>query len=241
MENSQLNRILLVEDDSKLSKLVKRYLEPLGFIVSIEPDGLRASERILDEKPDLVILDILLPGENGRTICRKVRPKYFGPIIMLTALGDEVDEVVGLEIGADDYLVKPVSPRRLLSHIQAALRRSARTENAISAVSNEGPMKPLVIGSLIIDVSNRTAMLGNREIVLTTREFSLLLFFARNPGVVRSRNTISLAIRGIEYDGVDRFIDLQIMRLRKKIGDDGKRPRLIKSVWGEGYLLVKDP
>jgi two-component system, OmpR family, response regulator RstA len=236
MEENQSRRILLVEDDPKLSKLVKRYLEANGFAVLIEPNGLHASERILAEKPDLVILDILLPGKDGRTICREVRNSYFGPIIMLTALGDEVDEVVGLEIGADDYLVKPVSPRRLLSRVQAAIRRSVRTM-ALQTIST----KSLVIGSLIIDQSNRTAMIGGRKLSLTTREFEFLFFFASNPGIVLSRDKISQAIRGIEYDGVDRFIDSQITRLRKKLGDDGKRPAIIKSIWGEGYLLVKDP
>jgi len=231
-------RILLVEDDLKLAKVVGEYLTANNFQVLHEPDGARAGGRILDENPDLVILDIMLPGKDGLTICREVRPRYAGPILMLTALGEETDEVVGLELGADDYLAKPVRPRLLLTRINALLRRTSRQER-LSAADEE--LEPRVhIGSLEVDTANRTVHLGDQVIELTTAEFDLLLYFARHVGKVLTRDQIYRDVRGIEYNGLDRSIDLRIARLRRKLGDDGKQPQRIKSIRGAGYLMVED-
>ena len=215
MNNETMCRILLVEDDLKLAKVVGEYLTANNFHVLHEPDGARAGGRILDENPDLVILDIMLPGKDGLTICREVRPRYAGPILMLTALGEETDEVVGLELGADDYLAKPVRPRLLLTRINALLRRTSRLER-LGAV-DEG-MEPRVnIGSLEVDTANRTVHLGDQVIELTTAEFDLLLYFARHVGKVLTRDQIYRDVRGIEYNGLDRSIEIGRASCRERV------------------------
>ncbi len=234
--------ILIVEDDPKLAKSVKDYLESNHYRVLLEERGDSAPVRILSEKPDLVLLDIMLPGKDGLTICREVRPEYSGPIIMLTALDEETDEVVGLEIGADDYLTKPVSPRLLLTRIHAQLRRTERESD--KEKHHEGqlakPSKKIVIGTLTIDSANRLVWLDDNPIDLTTAEFDLLYYLAQHPGEVLTREQIYPAVRGFEYDGIDRSIDLRIARLRKKLGDDTKQSRRIKAVRGTGYLFAED-
>jgi two-component system response regulator RstA len=222
--------ILLVEDDAKLSRLIQEYLQENGYKVDIQSDGNGAPERIRSEKPDLVILDIMLPGLDGLTICKTVRPDFPGPILMLTARGEEIDEVIGLDCGADDYLAKPVSPRRLLARINALLRRAQEPE----------PSR-IQLGSLVIDSRNRVASMNQAPLELTSAEFDLLWYLARQAGQVVERERIYRDLRGIEYDGLDRSIDLRITRLRKKLGDDGKQPRMIKSVRGVGYLMAVDP
>lgn len=238
-----MGAILLVEDDAKLASLVREYLTQQQFAVTVEPRGDRAAERIVAEQPDLVILDILLPGKDGRTVCREVRSDYDGPIMMLTALADEVDEVVGLELGADDYMAKPVKPRLLLSRIKALLRRAKRSSvpDRPALVAGSEVNGKISIGSLLVDAGNRTVTVAGNEVVLTTSEFDLLHFMASHPGEVLSRGRLYPELLGFDYDGLDRTIDLRITRLRKKLGDDGRDPRLIKSIRGEGYLMVTDP
>jgi len=234
--------ILIVEDDPKLARSIKNYLEPKHYRVLVEERGDTATDRILHEMPDLVILDIMLPGKNGLSVCREVRPEYSGPIIMLTALDEETDELVGLEVGADDYLTKPVSPRRLLTRIHVQLRRSQRkSENTgTAAEASASHAKKIVIGSLTIDAANRMVWLSNTSIDLTTAEFDLLYYLAQHPGEVLTREQIYPAVRGFEYDGIDRSIDLRIARLRKKLGDDTKQSRRIKAIRGTGYLFAED-
>ena len=243
MDAAEPVHIFLVEDDAKLTALIKEYLEHHHFAVSIENDGNRAVDRILDEKPDLVILDILLPGKDGRSICRELRGRYDGPIVMLTALDEEVDQVVGLEIGADDYITKPVRPRLLLSRIHAILRLAARSsrDNMIQDQTNHTANKTeqIVLGDLEIHIPSRTVLLKDNSIDLTTTQFDLLAFMGRHAGEVVSRDRLFKRLRGIDYDGFNRSIDLTIGRLREKIGDTGKNPRVIKSIRGEGYLMVK--
>jgi len=238
-------RLLLVDDDPKLSRLVREYLETNGFAVSVEMRGDRAEARIRAEDPDLVILDIMLPGKDGREICRDIRPEFAGPILMLTALGEETDEIIGLEIGADDYLAKPVPPRLLLSRINALLRRTPRKNASSREPAPDGPddqaFSLVTVDSLVVNAGNRTVTMAGDSVPLSTAEFDLLFFLACHPGEVLSRNRISCAVRGFGYDGLDRSIDLRIARLRKKLGDDARCPRLIKSIHGEGYLLVKNP
>jgi len=221
--------ILLVEDDLKLAALVKEYLEQQDFAVEIEPRGDRAVDAILTLRPDLVILDIMLPGADGLTVCREARPRYPGPILMLTARGEDLDEVVGLEVGADDYLKKPVRPRVLLAHIRSLLRRTA--------LPPDGPeTRSVEVGGLVVDAAQRTVTMNDRSVELTTAEFDLLWLLARNAGQPVSRDRIYRELRGIEHDGIDRSIDLRISRLRGKLGDEGAR--LIKSVRGVGYQLA---
>ncbi len=230
-------RVLLVEDDAKLAALVREFLEGSGLEVSVESRGDRAPARILKERPELVILDLMLPGLDGLAICRQVRPHFDGAILMLTALGEETDEIVGLELGADDYLAKPVQPRRLLARVNTLLRRVDRGSSATSASGDPNPRR-LAVGRLVVDAGNRQATMDGEVVVLTTAEFDLLWLLASHAGEVLSRDQIYQALRGMEYDGLDRSMDLRVARLRRKLGDDGKQPRLIKSVRGAGYLLV---
>lgn len=232
-------RILIVEDDEKLAQLVREFLESNGYEVLLEGRGDRAVSRILGDHPDLVLLDLMLPGKDGLSICREVRERYDGVILMLTARGDEVDEVVGLELGADDYVAKPVRPRVLLARIKSLLRRSERSHGATPEDSGESDAaQRLSVGALQIDARTRSASLEGRALQLTTAEFDLLWFLTERAGEVVSREAIYVELRGIEYDGLDRSIDLRVARLRRKLGDDAKQPQLIKSVRGAGYLLA---
>ncbi|KEQ18982.1 response regulator transcription factor [Endozoicomonas numazuensis] len=235
VENSETGRILIVEDDERLATLTRDYLENNGLSVSIEGDGGKAVNRILEERPDLVVLDLMLPGEDGVSICRRVRGQYGGQILMLTARADDLDEVLGLEMGADDYVAKPVRPRVLLARIRALLRR------------NQGPLEEqeeesssrLTFGPLVVDNSMREAWLHDVSVELTSAEFDLLWLLCSNAGRVLSREEIFSQLRGIEYDGQDRSIDVRVSRIRPKIGDDPMHPRLIKTVRSKGYLFVK--
>ena len=229
-------QILIVEDDQRLAQLTREYLEGNGLRVAIEADGACAAARILAEQPDLVILDLMLPGEDGLSICRKVRAGYKGPILMLTARTDDMDQVLGLEMGADDYVCKPVRPRVLLARIRALLRRREGAEGE----RDEGQPRRLQFGPLAIDSAMREAWLGEQGIELTSAEFDLLWLLAVNAGRILSREEIFNALRGIEYDGQDRSIDVRISRIRPKIGDDPMHPRLIKTVCSKGYLFVAE-
>jgi len=227
-------RILLVEDDAPLASMVVDFLVTSGFEVSLEGRGDAAVARIIAENPDIVILDVNLPGLDGLSVCRQVRPKYHGAIIMLTALGEEVDEVLGLEVGADDYMAKPVRPRVLLARLRTHLRRSM--PDPVGEAH-----KPIHAGALVVDATRRSAHIRGEELDLTTAEFELLHFLAEHAGRALSRNDIYQHIHGMKYDGLDRSIDLRISRLRKKIGDDPTRPKRIKSVRGVGYILAVEP
>ena len=225
-------RILIVEDDQRLAELTQEYLIRNGMEVSIESDGLRAIRRIIDEQPDLVVLDLMLPGADGLTICREVRNHYLHPIVMLTARTDDMDQVLGLEMGADDYVPKPVQPRVLLARIRAQLRRGDKTDNNV-------PQR-IVFGKLIIDNGSRSVALRGDLVELTSAEYDLLWLLSSNAGRILSREDIFSQLRGIEYDGQDRSVDVRISRIRTKIGDDPVQPRLIKTVRSKGYLFAGD-
>ncbi|BBR52765.1 MULTISPECIES: response regulator transcription factor [Pseudomonas] len=223
------NRILIVEDDQRLAELTAEYLQANGYEVAVEGDGGRAARRIIDSQPDLVILDLMLPGEDGLSICRRVRGQYAGPILMLTARSDELDQVQGLDMGADDYVCKPVRPRLLLARITALLRRSEAPQSK---------RQELQFGALRIDSRVREAWLGEQAIELTGAEFDLLWLLSSNAGRVLSREEIFTSLRGVGYDGQDRSIDVRISKIRPKIGDDPIHPRLIKTLRSKGYLFV---
>lgn len=225
-------RILIVEDDLKLAELVRDFLESAGYRSAVETRGDRAAERIPVEQPELVVLDLMLPGLDGLEVLRRVRRAYQGAVLILTARGEEVDEVVGLELGADDYMAKPVRPRLLLARVQNLLRRHHESRG------NGEPPGRIALGSLVIDAAARTVSVGGRPVELTTAEFDLLWLLASHAGQVLTREQIYGDLRGIAYDGLDRSIDLRVARLRKKLGDDGKQPQHIKSVRGVGYLLA---
>ncbi|BFO02747.1 response regulator transcription factor [Pseudomonas guariconensis] len=223
------NRILIVEDDQRLAELTAEYLQANGYEVAVEGVGGRAARRIIDSQPDLVILDLMLPGEDGLSICRRVRGQYAGPILMLTARSDELDQVQGLDMGADDYVCKPVRPRLLLARITALLRRSEAPQSK---------RQELQFGALRIDSRVREAWLGEQAIELTGAEFDLLWLLSSNAGRVLSREEIFTSLRGVGYDGQDRSIDVRISKIRPKIGDDPIHPRLIKTLRSKGYLFV---
>ncbi len=231
--------ILIVEDDERLANLTKEYMESNGMHVEVEMDGRRAINRIINDQPDLVVLDVMLPGVDGLNICREVRSKFHNPILMLTARTDDVDQVLGLEMGADDYVAKPVRPRILLARIRALLRRTETL--AANSVDNVSPIEDqLKFSSLVIDHSAREVLLDEEHVDLTSAEFDLLWLLASNAGKILSREEIFEKLRGIEYDGQDRSIDVRVSRIRPKIGDDPVNPRRIKTVRSKGYLFVKD-
>lgn len=231
-------RILIVEDDERLATLTKDYLESNGLTVAIEGDGGRAIERIKTEQPDLVVLDLMLPGEDGLAVCRIVRPYYKGPILMLTARTEDLDQVLGLEMGADDYVAKPVRPRVLLARIRALLRRVKDTPEELAAEPSSE--NRLTFGNLVVDNAMREAWLDGKSIDLTSAEFDLLWLLSSSAGRVLTREEIFHQLRGIEYDGQDRSIDVRVSRIRPKVGDDPMNPKRIKTVRSKGYLFVKE-
>ena len=224
------NRVLLVEDDAALAAMVSDFLSQHGFQVTVEGRGDAAVSRINTESPEAVILDISLPGLDGISVCRAVRNSYTGTIMILTARGDEVDEVVSLEVGADDYMAKPVRPRALLARLQMHLRRHSS--------EHYSDIASLEIGALVVDPARRVVEVSGEPVMLTTAEFDLLHLLAKDAGRPISRNVIYEQIHGMKYDGLDRSIDLRISRLRKKLGDDPTNPQRIKSVRGVGYMLA---
>jgi two-component system response regulator RstA len=226
--------ILIVEDDERLASLTREYLENNGLQVAVVEDGDTAIERIRHEQPDLVVLDVMLPGTDGLTVCRQVRDHYHNPILMLTARTDDMDQVLGLEMGADDYVPKPVKPRVLLARIRALLRRVETDQQAAEAESR------LEFGNLVIDNASREVTLDGEAVDLTSAEYDLLWLLASNAGNVLSRETIFEQLRGIQYDGQDRSIDVRVSRIRPKVGDDPDNPRRIKTVRSKGYLFVRD-
>ena len=225
-------RVLIVEDDQRLAELTRDYLQANGLEVSLEGDGAQAAARIIQMQPDLVILDLMLPGEDGLSICARVRPHYTGPILMLTARTDDSDQVQGLDLGADDFVCKPVHPRVLLARVHALLRRSEPAQPGAPPRVSFGPLQ--------VDSALREASLHGQPIELTAAEFDLLWLLVSNAGRILSREEIFTALRGVGYDGQDRSIDVRISRIRPRIGDDPEHPRLIKTVRNKGYLFVAE-
>ncbi len=222
--------ILVIDDDQKLNNLLSDYLKKFEYhvITAIHPEaGLKLFKL---ESPDLVILDIMLPDMDGFEVCREIRKISNTPIIMLTARGEVTDRIVGLELGADDYLPKPFEPRELVARIQSVLRRGQAIQTSEKAC----------FGDLIVDFEKQTAILNESLLDLTTMEFELLALFLKNPGKVLNRDRILDDLRGLEWDAFDRSVDVLLSRLRQKLGDDPKQPRWIKTVWGSGYKFIGD-
>ncbi len=234
--------ILLVEDDVRLACLIKEYMQQHNINIVIEHRGDNAVQRILAEAPsfipDLLILDIMLPGLDGLEVCKKIRSRFAGPILMLTARNDDIDQILGLELGADDYLIKPVQPRVLLAHIRALLRRWPPAP--FSPLDEEEADASLVFGQLKLSNEAKEIWFMNEKIDATTHEFELLWLLASNAGKVLSRDDILGSMRGVGYDGMDRSVDMRISKLRKKLQDDPTNSFRIKTVWGKGYLFIKD-
>jgi len=237
-ETNLAKHILLVEDDMSLAEWFSDYLNEQGYLVTLATRGDTAIELIEADQPDLVILDIMLPVKDGFEVCQTIRPDYQGPILMMTARDHETDEILGLELGADDYVVKPVKPRVLLSRIKALFRRS-NSPDAESSPKAEQNDNILNFGKLCIDATTRTTTLLNDKIAISSNEFDVLWQLAKSADSVVSRKELVIQRRGIEYDGFDRSIDILISRIRKKLGDDASNPYRIKTVWGKGYLFIK--
>jgi len=233
---TESHSLILVEDDDELASLIQDYLNRHGFNVTTISDGLVAEVEILRQQPDITILDIMLPGQTGMEVCRKVRDRYQGPILMLTALDEDMDQLLGLEIGADDYIIKPVHPRLLLSRLRALLRRMKRQLIHATTTTNSS-LNTLNLDSLIINLSNRSVILAEQSIALTTSEFELLLMLAEDIGQPVSRDSIVQQLRGFDYDGMDRSIDRRISRLRKKLQAVVPTQEIIKTIRGKGYQL----
>ncbi|MCX7825653.1 MAG: response regulator transcription factor [Verrucomicrobiae bacterium] len=223
-------RVLVIDDDRKLCRLIKTYLEPLGYEVSAVHTGPEGVEQATSGEWHAVILDVMLPGLDGFEALKQIRHKSDVPVLMLTARGDEADRIVGLEIGADDYLPKTFSTRELLARLRAVTRRSRRTTPLVAT--------EIVVGPLRVNPDARTAVLGDHPLVLTPVEFDLLASLAKACGRVKTREALLEEIRERPYEVFDRSIDVHISALRKKLGDDPKEPRLIKTVWGVGYMMV---
>lgn len=221
--------VLLVEDDLRLSELIRSYLQENGFHVSIENRGDRAIDHAQRLGPDVVILDLGLPGKDGFSVCRELRAASGTPILILTARDNDIDHVVGLELGADDYVIKPVEPRVLVARINALLRRGR----------NLAESKTLRFGALSINVAARSVTLGDQLIALSSNEFDLLLHLAAHAGEIHSREALYQQLYKREYNGLDRTLDVRISHLRKKLGDTGA-PERIRTVWGHGYVFVAE-
>lgn len=223
----------MIDDDVKLCRLVKDYLAPFGFAVEPEHTGPAGLKRVKDANFDALILDLMLPGMDGISVLKEIRTFSNVPVLMLTALGDESDRIVGLEVGADDYLPKTFSTRELLARLRAVMRRSQTNRDEPA-----NPDEIVRVRDISIDPATRVAKKGNDPIVLTALEFDLLLALARGAGRVLDRDTLLDAAAGRDYDVFDRSIDVHISLLRKKLGDDPKNPRYIKTVRSVGYMLV---
>ena len=221
-------KILIIDDDRKLNELLTRFLAPFGYqvIAATRPkDGLAKLQRA---KPELVILDIMLPEMDGFEVCRRIRQTSNVPIIMLTARGELTDKVVGLELGADDYLAKPFEPRELVARIQSVLRRTRR----------EPDLRTREFGALSIDFAKRRVCIRETPVNLTTNEFTVLALLARSPGEVFDRDQILQALKGLDSDAFNRTVDITISRLRQKLGDNPREPRWIKTIWAAGYVFI---
>jgi len=225
-----MSKVILVEDDVRLATLTAQFLKANGFEVEMIHDGADAAKQIIAMQPDMVILDIMLPNQDGFSICRAIKDEYSGPILFLSAKDSDFDQVKGLEIGADDYVIKPVEPFVLLARLNALLRRCQNKPKNQDSLS---------LGKLQIDKADRRVFLDSEEIELTSYEFDLLWTLASNAGETQSREFIYKHVVGRDYDGLDRSVDVRISRLRKKLGDNLEQPFRLITVWGKGYLCSK--
>ncbi len=224
-----MTRILLIDDDEKLGELLRAYFQRFDMQVDV---ALRPSDglaRLARDRPDLVILDVMLPEQDGFEVCRAIRRTSNVPVVMLTARGEVTDRIVGLEIGADDYVPKPFEPRELVARVQNVLRRGR---------ARQADDKVLRFTGLAVDTERRTVELDGEPLELTTMEYQLLRLFAANPGRTFNRDEILNELRGIDAQLFSRSVDILVSRLRQKLGDTSRQPRFIKTVWGTGYAFI---
>jgi DNA-binding response OmpR family regulator len=231
----RLTRVLIIDDDRKLCALIRDYLAPLGFQVAAVHDGPSGVEEATTDKHDVVILDVMLPGLDGFEVLKRIRQKSQVPVLMLTARGDETDRIVGLEVGADDYLPKTFSTRELLARLRAVIRRATRPS---PSSGNSAPTAEVVVGNLRINADARVVALDDKPLSLTAIEFDLLECLARSRGRVRTREQLIESITERNYDVFDRSVDVHICSLRKKLGDESASPRFIRTVRAVGYMFI---
>jgi DNA-binding response OmpR family regulator len=220
--------ILIIDDDAKLNQLLKDFLKDFGYAAITATRPTQGLKKLRQASADLVILDIMLPEMDGFEVCRAIRQTSNIPIIMLTARGEVTDKVVGLELGADDYLAKPFEPRELVARIQSILRRTQKLSDN----------QTLTFERLTIDLDKRIALLDGNPVDLTTNEFAALVLLARNAGKVLNRDQILQELRGMDCDAFNRSVDIAVSRLRQKLNDNPKSPEFIKTVWGTGYVFI---
>ena len=228
-------RVLIVDDDKKLRELLTEYLEEFGFQVSTRSDGRRILSAIKTETPDIIILDIMMPHKDGFEILREIQTAFSVPVIMLTARGEDADRIVGLELGADDYLSKPFNPRELLARIRAVLRRSAAP---IDGETMRDESHLVEAGGLILDKAKRIVMMGREEVALSSTEYEILKVLMEHPNRTLSRDQLMSMARGRDFMAFDRSIDVHISKLRSKVELNPRSPKRIKTVWGAGYIFV---
>jgi two-component system, OmpR family, phosphate regulon response regulator OmpR len=234
----RVDKILVVDDDARIRDLLRRYLTQEGFEVLQAEDGKALTRVLLREPVDLIVLDLMMPGEDGLSVCRRLRAANDRtPIIMLTAKGEDIDRIVGLEVGADDYLCKPFNPRELLARMHAVLRRRPAVE-APGAPSSED--ETVAFGPFSFDLGARKLRKGTEELALTTGEFAMLKALVRHPRQPLSREKLAQLARGRDFEPFDRSLDVQVSRLRKLIEEDATVPRYIQTVWGVGYVFIPD-
>ncbi len=229
-------RILVVDDDPALRELLASYLSASGFVVDAAADGVQMKRRMAEAPPDAIVLDLMLPGEDGLSLARGLRKDSEVPILMLSARGEEIDRVVGLEVGADDYLAKPFSPRELLARLRALLRR-ARPAAAPADAALPAAAHLHAFGPYTLDTAAWRLMRGDTEVAVSTAEFQLLRVFVEHPNRVLSRDDLIERLKGYERDAFDRSVDVRVTRLRRKIEADSAHPVYIRTVRGEGYLF----
>jgi two-component system phosphate regulon response regulator OmpR len=231
-------KILVVDDDTRIRDLLRRYLTQEGFDVLLAEDGKSLTRVMMRDTADLIVLDLMMPGEDGLSICRRLRAANdLTPIIMLTAKGEDIDRIVGLEVGADDYLGKPFNPRELLARIHAVLRRRPIQEIP-GAPSSEN--ETVRFGQFVFDLGARTLQKNGEQLTLTSGEFAMLKVLVRHPRIPLSREKLAQLSRGREFEPFDRSLDVQVSRLRKLVETDPTTPRFIQTVWGVGYVFVPD-
>lgn len=223
--------ILIIDDDEKLNRLLTDFLGEFGFKTLTATHPEEGLKKLNQKSPDLVILDVMLPGMDGFEVCKTIRQYSLVPIIMLTARGELMDRVVGLELGADDYLAKPFEPRELVARIHSILRRAKKIDRT----------RPQSFDRLEIDFTRHIVKLDGNSVDLTTNEFAALALLSGNPGKVFNRDEILQELRGIDCDAFNRSVDITMSRLRQKLNDDPKSPAFIKTVWGTGYVFIEEP
>jgi two-component system phosphate regulon response regulator OmpR len=233
------DNVLIVDDDLRLCKLLDEYLTTNGMVVSTLDSGIGVIPTIETQSPDIIILDVMMPEKDGLEVLRDIRRAHSTPVIMLTAKGEDTDRIVGLELGADDYLAKPFNPRELLARIKAVLRRSNNEKSGKGAASSSEGL--IEAGGLTLNRFTQTVVAAGITHELSTTEFKLLEVLMRHPNTVLSRDQLMTLVRGRDFMAFDRSIDVHISKLRNKLESDPKSPKLIKTIWGTGYMFVDQP